>query len=154
VAPFALGEPSVRLLQGALALLFAEVVEVSRPEGTLAQRNDLAGVIELRIESASYQIPRVVGAPPSPQDAPAGVLATAQITYGLALYSRGGNRVGSWTVTGRGHTLPPDGVFWVASATESVKRSFERAMREAAWMVTSGFRDVPEVRRWLLEQGG
>jgi hypothetical protein len=36
---------------------------------------------------------------------------------------------------------------------EDVKRNFERAMREAAWMLTSGFRDVPEVRRWLEEQG-
>jgi hypothetical protein len=36
---------------------------------------------------------------------------------------------------------------------EDVKRSFERAMREAAWLFTSGFRDVPEVRSWLDEQG-
>jgi hypothetical protein len=151
LAPFGLGEPSVRLLHGALALLFVEVVEVSRPESTLTQRDDLMGVIELRIETASYQIPRALGDSPSPQDAPAGVMAAAQITYGLTLYSRRGELVGSWTVTGRGRTLPPDNVFAASLTSEDVKRSFERAMREAAWMVTSGFSDVPEVRRWLLE---
>ena len=26
-------------------------------------------------------------------------------------------------------------------------------MREAAWNFTRGFRDVPEVRRWLEERG-
>jgi hypothetical protein len=47
----------------------------------------------------------------------------------------------------------PAEVFEANVVTESVKPSFEGAMREAAWMLTSGFRDVPEVRWWLREQG-
>jgi hypothetical protein len=31
-----------------------------------------------------------------------------------------------------------------------IRRSFEQAMREAAWKLTS---EVPEVRRWLDAQG-
>jgi hypothetical protein len=34
-----------------------------------------------------------------------------------------------------------------------IRRSFEQAMREAAWKLTSEFREVPEVRRWLVAQG-
>jgi len=37
-------------------------------------------------------------------------------------------------------------------AISHLKRNFEHAMREAAWKFTSGFRDIPEVRRWLAEQ--
>ncbi|TKS60152.1 MAG: hypothetical protein EWM72_01579 [Nitrospira sp.] len=27
-------------------------------------------------------------------------------------------------------------------------------MREAAWKLTSGFREIPEVQHWLVEQAG
>jgi hypothetical protein len=131
LAPFALGEPSVRLLHAALTRLF-----------------------ELRIEAARYQLPRATGDPPSPQDAPDGVMAAAQITYGFTLYSHRGERIGSWAVAGAGQHAPPNPPVFAASfPMEDVKRSFERAMREAAWLFTSGFRDVPEVRSWLDEQG-
>ena len=39
-------------------------------------------------------------------------------------------------------------------ATGQLKRNFERAMREAAWNLTSGFHNIPEIRRWLAEQAG
>lgn len=39
-------------------------------------------------------------------------------------------------------------------AISQLKRNFELAMREATWKLTSWFRDIPEVRRWLAEQAG
>jgi hypothetical protein len=37
-------------------------------------------------------------------------------------------------------------------AISQLTRNFERAMRDAAWKFTSGFRNIPEVRRWLAAQ--
>lgn len=70
-------------------------------------------------------------------------------TYGFTLHSPRGEPEASWDVTGQG-SEPIANPF---AAVSTVRRSFEQAMREAAWRLTSGFRDVPEVRRWLNEQG-
>jgi hypothetical protein len=123
---YVLGEPSVRLLNEALALLFTEVVEVPGPGLGQGLRADLAGVIEPRIISANWQFPSE------------GITA-AQITYGFTLYSRRGETVASWDATGTGQGSGSFG-------------NFGLAMREAAWKLTSGFRDVPEVRRWLAAE--
>lgn len=134
---YVLGDPSVRLLNEALALLFIEVVEVPRPGSEPSLRGDLAGIIEPRIISAGYQFGTQQSSP-----------FPAQITYGFTLYSRRGESVASWDVTGQssesiGNPLAPVG---------SIRRNFEHAMREAAWKFTSGFRDVHEVRQWLAKQ--
>lgn len=55
----------------------------------------------------------------------------------------------SWDITGRGN----EPVANPLAAVSTIRRNFEHAMREAAWKFTSGFRDVPEVRRWLEEHG-
>lgn len=135
---YILGKPSVRLVNAALALLFIEVVEVPRPGLGASLRGDLAGVIEPRIVSAAYEYPR------------AGTrVFPVHITYGFTAYSRRGEAVASWDVTGQG-TEPTSNPF---DAPSSIRRNFEHAMREAAWKLTSGFRDFPEIRRWLEEQG-
>jgi hypothetical protein len=35
----------------------------------------------------------------------------------------------------------------------TLKESFEQVMREDAFTFVSGFRDIPNFRRWLTEQG-
>ncbi len=134
---YVLGDPSVQLLNEALALLFTEVVEVPRPGSAPELRGDLAGIIEPRIISAGYQF----GTQSSPYP--------TQITYGFTLYSPRGEPVAYWEVTGQGSES-----LGTPLATVGIKkRNFEHAMREAAWKFTSGLRDVPEVRQWLAEQG-
>jgi hypothetical protein len=139
-----LGKPSVRLLNEALALLFAEVVEVPRPGSGSSLRGDLAGTIAPRIVSAEavYLSGEVVNVgtrvlPVQP----------VQVTYGFTLYSPSGKSVASWEVTGRGKEPVDNG------GISTLKRNFERAMAEAARKLVNGFRDIPEVRQWLAEQG-
>lgn len=141
---FTLGEPSVRLLHEALALLFLEVVELSTaaPSGL---RDDLAGVIEPRIAAASYSF--TAQGPGTVCVGERCTITGANISYGFTLHSRHGVPLASWVVSGTGDTGA--GV----TLGDKVGRSFEQAMREAAWNLTSGFRDVPEIRRWLEEQG-
>jgi hypothetical protein len=135
---YVLGTPSVRLLGEALGLLFAEVVESPKPAPGVAPREGLAGVIEPRIASAGYSYP------------PAGITYfPTHVTYGFTLYSPPGTAIATWSVTGQGNEpignpLAPVG---------TIRRSFEQAMREAALKLTSGFREAPEVRRWLDAQG-
>ena len=139
-----LGKPSVQLLHKALTLLFIEVVEVPWHELGPSLRSDLAGVIEPRIVSAEAVML-------SEEIIKTGVIvAPSHITYGFTLYSPSGKPVVSWDVSGRGEepfsTINP---FAIVSV---VKRNFEQAMREAAWNLTSGFREIPEVRQWLAKQ--
>jgi len=129
-----LGEPSVRLLHEALALVFSEVVESPRPASGPGLRSDLAGVIEPRIISAGFQWSRSF---------------PTHVTYGFTLYSPGGEPVASWAVTGSNS----EPIANPLAAVSALRGKFEQAMREAAWKLTSGFRDIPEVRRWLDEQG-
>jgi hypothetical protein len=135
-----LGEPSVKLIREALALLFIEVVEVPRPGSGASLRNDLAGVIEPRIASAKavYRFFNMSEMASSP----------VHVTYGFTLYSPRGESVASWDVTGRGEEPTSNPLaYW-----STLKRNFEHAMREAAWKFTSEFRDIPEVQRWLAER--
>jgi len=137
-----LGEPSVKLIREALALLFIEVVEVPRPSSGTGLRGDLAGVIEPRIASAEAVYW-------SEEHIKAGLnVQPVHVKYGFTLYSPRGESVASWDVTGRGeepNTNPLAGV-------STLQRNFEHAMQKAAWKFTSGFRDIPEVREWIAKQ--
>ena len=138
-----LGKPSVRLLGDALSLLFADVVEVPRPGTGPSPGADVAEVIEPRLVSASavYWSDEHVKRGERVQP--------VRVTYGFTLYTTDGARVASWEVTGRGE----EPVVNPLGGVQTLKRNFEHAMREAAWNFTRGFRDVPEVRRWLEERG-
>jgi hypothetical protein len=137
-----LGEPSVRLLHEALTLLFIEVVEVPRPGSGPSLRGDLAGIIKPRIASAAavYGHDYVM--------VMAEIDVSAHVTYGFTVYSPSGEHVASWDVTGQGKVSSGN----LIDAASPLKQSFEHAMREAAWKLTSGFRDISEVREWLTEQ--
>jgi len=142
VTAWILGEPSAKLIREALALLFIEVVEVPRPGSGPILRGDLAGTIEPRIVSAQAVYF-------SEEHIKAGVdVQPVHITYGFTLYSPRGESVASWDVTGRGERPSSN----LVDADSNRKQNFEQAMREAAWKLTSGFHEIPEVRRWLAEQ--
>jgi hypothetical protein len=133
-----LGTPSVKLLNEALALLFAQVVEVPRPPSPVSPVLGVAAVIEPRIMSAGFRYPR------------AGERAFfAHVIYVFTVYAPHGAQLVSWSLEGA--ALEPMGS--PLAAVDVVKRSFEGAMREAAWQLTAGFRDIPEVRQWLAAQG-
>ena len=129
-----LGEPSARLLDDALAMMFAEVVHVSRPPAEAPPPAGLAGLIEPRIASAGFRYPRV-----GEQAFP------THVAYAFTLYGSDGKPVASWTIEG----TAAEPVGNPLEAVANVKRNFEHAMRDAAWKLTREFRDVPEVRRWL-----
>lgn len=129
-------------MNDALALLFIEVVEVPKPGAP--NRTDLAGTIAPRIVSAnaiymSGEVANVGGRTLTVQP--------VHVTYGFTVYSQSGKSVASWEVTGRGNAPVDNG------AVSTLKRNFEGAMAEAARKFVNGFRDVPEVRNWLAEQG-
>jgi hypothetical protein len=135
---WALGLPSVKLFNDALALLFTQVVEVPRPPSPAAPILDVAAVIESRIMSAGFRYPR------------AGQRAlSAHVIYVVTLYAQHGAHVASWSIDGTA-AEPLDNPL---DAVGIVKRSFEGAMSEAAWMLTTGFREVAAVRQWLAAEG-
>ena len=140
-----LGKPSVQLLHEALTLLFIEVVEMPRPGSGPSLPGDLAGIIEPRIVSAAVEYPY------TNKELQSGVIVQlVHVTYGFTVYSPSGEPVASWNVTGRGD----EPIANLLAAESTVKRNFENAMRDAAWQLTSGFREIPEVRRWLAGQAG
>ena len=142
-APFRVGDASVRLFDDALGLLFERVVTVSSMAPGDAIDGGPAAVIEPRIVSATQQ---TGGGGPNTTS------ARTTIVYELRLYSTGGQPLATWTVTGPGAAT--SGTSPVEMATWNVnQRSIELAMRDAAWNFTTGFRDVPDVRRWLEQRG-
>jgi hypothetical protein len=139
-----LGEPSVRLFGGALALLFTDVVESVRPDSNQGFRPDVAGVIEPTIVSAGYIFPTMEAARRDGQ-----ACFSLHVTYHFTLYSPQGEPVTAWDVSGN-DCVP---VAKPLKAHTTLKESFEQVMREDAFTFVSGFRDIPNVRRWLAEQG-
>ena len=147
---FAVGEPSVKLLDQALALLFTRVVQVSRLPPNVSSESAVTGVIEPRIAKVAYELPESVEQFFGGR-ADTYAIVVAHITYAFTLYSMKGEQLASWPVSGRGvETLP---LGWTEMNKVLGQRSLELAMRDAAWKLTSEFRNVPGVRRWLDEHG-
>jgi len=142
-AKILVGEASVKLIDDALGLLFARVVSVTTVTPVGSAGDGLSAVIEPRILAAALEVGR---------QGVDDTFARGSITYGFTLYSKTGERLASWTVSGAGlassSTSLRDAADW-----NTVRRSLELALRDAAWNFTSGFRDVAEVRRWLDERG-
>jgi len=130
---YVLGEPSVRLLKEELGLLFSDVVESPLPASDSNLPKGLAAVIEPRISSAGFEFK----------------VWHAHVTYSVILHTPNGERVASWKVTGWGRKAVTNPF----AIIELITRNFETAMQEAALELTLGFRHVPEIQRWLDEQG-
>ena len=137
------GEASVRLFDEALGLLFQRVVSSPTVMHVGTLEGGAAGVVEPRIISAAMYLGL---------HANGEAFNRATITYAFTLYAYAGERLASWTVSGEG--LATSALSLTDTASWNIEqRSVELAMREAAWKFMSGFRDVPEVRRWLDERG-
>ena len=136
-----LGQASVVLLEQALPMIFERVVRVSSPTPRAADGTaELAAVIEPKIEEASFDRPPIVV---SMAD------VTAEVIYRFTLYSPAGDPVASWKVRGFGRPAPG----WFTWKTEPFSKAMDLAMRDAAQKLMTGFREIPEVRRWLRDAG-
>ena len=124
-----LGTPSVKLFNDALALLFVQVVEVPRPPSPAAPILDVAAVIEPRIVSAGFRYPR-----------PDQRALSAHVIYVITLYAPHGAQLASWSIDGTAAEALDNPL----DAVGIVKRSFEGAMSEAAWMLTTNDAGAPK----------
>ena len=135
---FALGEASIKLFDQALPQVFTSVISVEKRPPLETASADLTAVIEPRIESFNFALPMIkTGA------------YTADITYRFTLYSMQGNPVASWPVQGSGVQHGSFGLEFSRWPGEAA----DLAMQDAATKFLTGFRDVPEVRRWLQSTG-
>jgi hypothetical protein len=135
---FALGEASAKLFDQAFPQLFAAVLSVKQRPPFDTTRPGITAVIEPKIESFDFALPMLkTGA------------YTANITYRFTLHSIQGNPVASWPVQGNGIQHGKIGFEFSRWPGEAA----DLAMQDAATKFLAGFRDVPEVRRWLLRAG-
>jgi hypothetical protein len=138
------GQASVKLLDEALGLLFARVVPMPTVTPVGGAPGDLAAIIEPTIQNVEIHIE------PNRNTAFTG---RASITYGFALYTGVGDRLATWTVSGIGLERVEVGAFGPIRSGTGDQSDLELAMRDAAWNFMRGFREVPDVRRWLEERG-
>ncbi|MGH7303431.1 MAG: hypothetical protein ACRELZ_09085 [Candidatus Rokuibacteriota bacterium] len=134
------GEASVTLLDRALPMLFERIVRVSSTAPLADGGAKLAAVIEPKIEEVEFDRPPVVV---SLAD------VTAVVGYRFTFYSPQGTPLASWKVRGVGTPSPG----WFVWKTEPFSKAMDLALEDAAKKFVTGFRDVPEVRRWLQEVG-
>jgi len=135
---FALGQASVSLLERALPLLFKAVVPVAGRPPLDGGPVGIVAVLEATLEGFAFALPYL--APEA---------YTAEIRYRFTLYSTAGEPVATWRVRGEGSrsgTLGLEQVRWVGEATDL-------AMQDAATQLVRGFREVPDLRRWLERIG-
>ncbi len=135
-----LGQPSVRLFDQVFAMMFEKVEPVSSRPPLSAAGPHLAAVIEPRIEEFHFDSPQIACFGPF----------YAKVTYRFTLYSLEGTPVVSWTVTGVGQR---DCGFDYITVSAPIGEASDLALQDAAMKLMTGFRDVPEVRRWLRRVG-
>ena len=137
-----LGEPSVRLFDEVFGMMFEKVERVSSRPPLKTLPAGLVAVIEPRIEEFRSDFPAMVAF---------SFTAYVEVVYRFTLYSLDGTPFASWIVEGEGQETFPLFVgsqHWVFLGLVS-----GLALQHAAIKFMTGFRDVPEVRRWLRETG-
>jgi len=136
--PFPLGRASVTLFERVFSVLFETALPVQSRPPLAAGGPNLAAVIEPGIEAFHYTKPGLRSG-----------TYTAEIAYRFTVFSPQGEEVASWNVRGSGEKAGQVGFGfgrWMGEATDL-------AMQNAATKFLTGFRDVPEVRRWLRGAG-
>jgi len=128
-----IGEASVRIFDQVFPLMFQGVKPVSSRPPFPAEKGKLAAIIEPRIEEADFRHGGYSG-------------YGAILTYLFTVYSLDGTPVASWTVKGEGYR---EWSFWDWSMSEPLGQAGDRALQDVAVKLLNGFRDVPEVKRWL-----
>lgn len=135
---FKLGEPSRRLFEAALGMLFEAVVPVSTRPPLAEPAPRVAAVLAPAIEEFDFGLPFLKTG-----------TYTAGITYRFTLDSPRGERLGSWTVRGEGAKRGQVGFEFARWPGEAA----DLAMQDAARRFLDDFRNVPEVARWLQASG-
>jgi hypothetical protein len=120
-----LGPSAVQLFDTAFAAQFKEVAHVENWPPAGAERPDVAAVLEPQLEQASLD----------------------RVAFRVTLYDPDGTAYGAWTVTGRasGGSPPYD-------ASEAAGR-VEFALRDAAALLLTQFRNQAPVQQWLADIG-
>jgi len=135
---FPLGPASTKLFDKVFPIAFesAPVVPNLPPLNPVGPQ--VAAVIEPRIEAFDFDLPFLKTG-----------TYRAEITYRFTLYSPQGESLASWTVTGVGAKPSQVGFEFARWPGEAA----DLAMQDAASKFLTGFRDVPEVRKWLRQVG-
>jgi hypothetical protein len=133
------GEASENHFDKVFAALFSQTIELDdRPPYGKAKyggdTSNLAAVMEVRIEDFSYDW-RPMSAGPF----------TAEVTYRFILYSPSGNTVSSWTLTG----VDTAKIGFGENGLTFTGERADKAMRAASTKFMAGFRNRPEITRWL-----
>lgn len=127
---FALGEASIALFDRVFARMFNQAVRLeSRPPLHRGTPSVMA-VIEPQIESFDAKLGSSVG-----------------VTYRMRLSTTQGGEIATWTVSGVGGQID----WWAGSA--KIQDATASALRSAAARFVMGFRDQPDVRKWLSARG-
>lgn len=129
------GEPSERLLNQVFRKMFQTVVPVSGRPPLKTPSQGLVAVIEPRIEEFHSDFPALL----------IYVRTYVEVVYRFTLYSLDGTPVASWIVQGEGEDTSFGGM------GEFLGDASALALKDAAVKLLTGFRDVPEVKRWLKE---
>jgi len=140
IIDYILGPPSITLFDQVLSAMFARTVSSAEDPARSSGNADVAATIALRIErfQPSYRAGGV-----SPLE-----FIDIEIVYRATLFSSPGHRVADWTIGGFGSGRPL--AFSWSDDTGAVAAI---AMRNAAASFIAGFRQQPEVAKWLAGLG-
>lgn len=133
-----LGEASVNLFDKVFPTLFQEARHVQERPPIASGEDYLNAVIVPKIEAFDFSLPFLKTG-----------IFSAEITYRFTLYSLEGDPFASWTVKGEGEKKGQFGFSFSRWPGEAA----DHAMEDAARKFMFGFRDEPEVRRWLIKKG-
>ena len=135
-----LGQASISIFDKALSVIFDKVVHLASWPPLKEIGANVAIVIEPRIEAHDFGPPnRGVGWGPA---------VWAEITYGIRIYSPKGDEIGVWKVHGMGETETQS-----FRELQVLGRATDQAIQDAITKFVTGFREVPEVKRWLRDFG-
>jgi hypothetical protein len=143
-----LGPPSITLFDQIYSGMFARTVPVVDDPARSLEPSDAAAIVVLQIES--FKPHYVIG-----EDIAGGrgiQSVVAEIVYRNTLLTPQGQHIADWTTSGSGTGQPTASSFvTVFSFSEETGNAAAIALREAAAKFVAGFRQQPEVARWLAD---
>jgi hypothetical protein len=137
-----LGPPSIALFDQIYSGMFARTVPVVDDPARSREPSDAAAIVVLQIESFKphYAIGEDIAGGPMIQS------VEAEIVYRTTLLTPQGQQIADWTTGGSGSGQPT-----VFTFSDEAGNAAATAMREAAAKFVAGFRQQPEVARWLAD---
>lgn len=139
---YQLGDASVALFDQALDGLFQEVVHIKTWPLPVADSVGFSAVIIPKVETVSVRSqPSMSVLGPFP----------VRISYRVSLHSPTGDEIANWVVSGSTAYEVSPGFDFGAQAKK--KLAIRSALRDAGAKFVIGFRNQPDVKRWLHRQG-